>query len=458
MKSSGHVSLSQKSSRAGLIKRFLLFCLIPSIPIVFFGFSEAIAQASAVPNQRPHDVRTTVPSAQESPAIGDSGFRVPIPEIKMKQIIGGPSESKTLPPEDAGKVAPQAEKSQIEKPADETASGQPITEGSEVTRLPFEPTAGRGETETRHTEPPAVTPQEKTEKIPLLAPPAAPEDIMEAPPPKREILKSKTAQKIPDIMNNQPGKGTLPAVPLDAAGVREIPTQEWIPLSLRPEMETISPPQLEHKPAAETLPKEDSRPPALLFPKETLTESPPSAAVKPEPESPPPTEVKPEPEESAPVREQLPEPPAAEELASPLASNAEMNREVKNYLMETAPILEELSLLMTRVPSLRIEDFDPSKADVPVVPNDVFVLMDSTKRALQVLDSKTFAIIPPTKYAKFHSMIRESITQTYQGCEAVMNFFKQNTEEDLGKAQDHLLRARELIHKTTKGTDKPVRG
>jgi len=364
----------------------------------------------------------------------------------MKQIIGGPSESKTVPPEDAGKAAPEVEKSQLEKPADETASGQPITEGSEVMRLPFEPTTGRAETETRPTQPPAQPSQEKTEKVPLLAPPAVPEDLMEAPPPKKEILKSKTAQKIPDIMNNQPGKGTLPAVPLDAAAVREIPTQEWIPLNVRPEMETISPPHLEHKPAAETLPKE------------TLTGSPPSGAEKPEPESLPPTEVKPEPEESAPVREQLPEPPAAEELASPLASTAEMNREVKNYLMETAPILEELSLLMTRVPSLRIEDFDPSKADAPVVPNDVFVLMDSTKRALQVLDSKTFAIIPPPKYAKFHSMIRESITQTYQGCEAVMNFFKQNTEEDLGKAEDHLLRARELIQKTTKGTDKPVRG
>jgi len=171
---------------------------------------------------------------------------------------------------------------------------------------------------------------------------------------------------------------------------------------------------------------------------ESLQESP--------PEEPRPVAEPSAPEEAPPPVEQAPEtPPPPETFPSPLDDDVLESREVRDYLRAAAPILEELSLLMTRVPSLVIEDFDPSNANAPVVGTDVLAKMDSTRRDLQILDSKTFSIIPPPKYAQFHSRIRESITETYQACEAIINFFNERTDEDLRRVQEHLLRARDLI-------------
>jgi hypothetical protein len=105
---------------------------------------------------------------------------------------------------------------------------------------------------------------------------------------------------------------------------------------------------------------------------------------------------------------------------------------------------------MTRAPSLAITDFDPSEPDSSGLSSDVLVKLEAMKRELQVLDSKTFAIIPPQKYNRFHSLVRESITETYQACEAVINFFNERNEADLKKVHEHLSKSRDLIRKTRK--------
>jgi hypothetical protein len=135
-------------------------------------------------------------------------------------------------------------------------------------------------------------------------------------------------------------------------------------------------------------------------------------------------------------------------LKSPLDEETPDTPEIKYYLRDTTPILEELSLLMTRAPSISIADYDPSDPNAPLFPRDIQLKMDSMKRELQVLDSKTFAIIPPKKYEQFHGLIRDSISQTHQACDAILNYLAEPNEENFKTIQDHLLRARELIQKT----------
>ena len=133
---------------------------------------------------------------------------------------------------------------------------------------------------------------------------------------------------------------------------------------------------------------------------------------------------------------------------SPLDQDALHSREVRDYLKQAAPVLEELSLLMTRAPSLNIADYDPSDPAAPLVPKELLLKMDSMKRELQILDSKTFSIIPPPKYAKFHTVIRESIASTYQACDAILAYFKESNPENLQKVLTSLTKARELIRRT----------
>jgi hypothetical protein len=137
-----------------------------------------------------------------------------------------------------------------------------------------------------------------------------------------------------------------------------------------------------------------------------------------------------------------------EAVPSPLDQEAPQTPEIRDYLRETAPILEELSLLMTTAPSLTVADYDPTDPDSPVIPRDVYLKMETMKRELQVLDSKTFAIIAPSQYAKFHELIRKSISQTHQACDAMIEYFNETKPENLRKVQNHLLKARELIQRT----------
>ncbi len=108
---------------------------------------------------------------------------------------------------------------------------------------------------------------------------------------------------------------------------------------------------------------------------------------------------------------------------------------------------------MTRAPALTVSDYDPSDPNAPVIPRDVYLKMEAMKRELQVLDSKTFAIIPPSRYDKFHELIRKSIAQTHQACDAMIEYFNETKPENLQKVQNHLLKARELILRTRERTE-----
>lgn len=217
------------------------------------------------------------------------------------------------------------------------------------------------------------------------------------------------------------------------------------------------PPEKKVEPVPMPVPEPEKVPEETPTPKEqpapTGTPEPGPEAVKPaEPApEPAPAETKPAPEEEAPAV-QKPTPPPRIVIASPLDDDATTSREVRDYLRAAAPILEELSLLMTRGPSLAVSDFDPSDPNAPVVPKQIRLQMDWLKRELQVLDSKTFAIIPPKKYQAFHDLIRQSIAQTYQACDAVIAYLAQSKPEDLKKMHEHLLKARDLIQRTTEKT------
>jgi hypothetical protein len=177
------------------------------------------------------------------------------------------------------------------------------------------------------------------------------------------------------------------------------------------------------------------------------------AKESPSPVAPPEPTVSPEsqPPEEAITPEETSLPPK-EMLRSPLEEEALSSPEVREYLQQASPILEELSLLMTTAPSLNLADYDPSDTSAPAIPRDVYLRMDAIKRQLQILDSKTFAIIPPRKYAAFHSLIRESIAETNQACSAIMSYLQDTKAEDLRAVREHLLRARKLIQRTRETT------
>ncbi len=154
------------------------------------------------------------------------------------------------------------------------------------------------------------------------------------------------------------------------------------------------------------------------------------------------------PSPEVPVEEPREPTPPVVILPSPLDMDARESREVRDYLRATAPVLEELSLLITTAPTLAITNYDPTELGGPAVLKDVLLKLNSMKRALQILDSKTFAIIPPAKYADFHTTIRQSITQTCQACDSIITFLNSGKEDQLAKIHEHLSKARELMQKT----------
>jgi hypothetical protein len=394
----------------------------------------------------------SVPPGQSVAPIGNSGYMVPLPEIRMNRIIGDkstpsstPASPKELPsvtPAPA-KELPPAEEVWPPPPAERPAA---LPDGPDVNSLPFEPLDRRPAVEKPLEPRPVQEAPEKEYRPRVLQSPAVPEDIMEAPEPKKERLGKRTAPVVPPLLNLEPVKRPSKNTPLESIRAQDdAGSKEGIPLDPRREPETI--PAAESEEPKEALSPAEPAPRPLTDP--TLEHLPEPALREPVPSAltPPAVEEPAEPEAALPAVEQ-PTPPPKEVLLSPLAQEALDRPEVREYLRETAPLLEELSLLMTKAPSLNIADYDPSDADAPIVPKAIYLKMDSMKRELQNLDSKTFAIIPPHKYAPFHAVIRESITETYQACDAIISYLNERNDENLQKIMEHLTKARELIRKT----------
>jgi hypothetical protein len=459
--------------------RILRLLVVSIILIASVCISEAFGQAAATPSRA--SAGDAENHGQTYAPLGDSGYRVPLHEIKLNEILGGqPSKPKPKPPEAEKSAAPEletvgpTEESRPRQPAKQETSAAP-----EHPRLPFNhPTPKRGPTaspeKSSAEEHPAAPPPPKERTFPLTAP-AAPEDLMVARPPKKEVIGKRTPPGAPPLLEAQPSKETLSTIPLKAQETPRSGPVEGIPLGTRGEPETVPRKKLEPEPAppASTGPQPELGP----APKEKTSSAPsvksesdksaaregtpiPSLqAQESEPEKSPPKEVAPSALPVAPAHEQSsakeslpsfnrPVPSPKEALKSPLDEETPDTPEIKYYLRDTTPILEELSLLMTRAPSISIADYDPSDPNAPLFPRDIQLKMDSMKRELQVLDSKTFAIIPPKKYEQFHGLIRDSISQTHQACDAILNYLAEPNEENFKTIQDHLLRARELIQKT----------
>jgi hypothetical protein len=397
-----------------------------------------------------------VPQRQTFAPIGNTGYVVPIPEIKMNRIIGNKSArpSTPTPPKEPPSVTPAPAKEPVPSgEVEPSPSAEPpaaLPDKPDVNRLPFESPESSPAVEQPREPTPAQEAPGKEYRSPLSKPPVVPEDSIDAPPPKKELLGKKTTPTMPPLLNLEPVKRASKATPLESIKARdEADSKERIPLDPRREAEVI--------PAAEPEAPAHKEPPKEILeeaPRETLPSpesvspsEPPRGESIPSVLTPPAIEEPTRPESIGPPAD-LPAPPAKEALPSPLAEEARSSPEVREYLKETAPLLEELSLLMTRAPSLNLADYDPSDADAPVVPKEIYLKIDSMKRELQNLDSKTFAVIPPPKYVPFHTVIRDSITETYRACDAIIGYLNERNDENLQKIMDHLNKARELIRKT----------
>jgi hypothetical protein len=494
----------------------------------------AFGQAASPPNASTSGVGN---HDQPYAPLGQSGYRVPLPEIKLNQILGGqrPKQKPTRPEADES-AAPQpetpgpTEKSEPEQPDQRETSVVPG-----APRLPFDhatlkrgPRAIPEKGPAEESSPASPLPKES---VFPLAVPAAPEDLQVARPPKKEVFGKRIPPGAPPLLEAQPLKQTLKTIPLKAQEAPRSGPVEGIPLGARgdPEIVPAAEPKAEPAPAVSAPPEpelspipkertpvpaeshqdkqsaEESAPvaplpelkptistpmeratPAAPLPqfkldrsspkertplvpssepesdKSTARETAPIVALpksEPEPEKTRPKEITPSEPPVEPADEQsipkegLPTfdrsvPPPKEVLRSPLDQEAPDTPETKHYLRDTAPILEELSLLMTRAPSINVTEFDPSDANAPLFPSDLQLKMDSMKRDLQILDSKTFAIIPPKTYEQFHGLIRDSISQTHQACDAILNYMAEPNEENFKTIQEHLFRARQLIQQT----------
>jgi hypothetical protein len=392
-------------------------------------------------------------------------FRVPLPEVSIDRILGSERRKKQVPLE-----KPEPQPTSDKKPTIIEPDAEPVEHPSPrkepgVRRLPFEPLPIKP----LHRPAPREgakeeVPDEGSTRA-VIGVPSAPEHPLEARPPRKALLKSKAVAKIPQLLTAEHAKERIVPLQTEPEALQEVPTSDWIPI--QPRQGTDVSPEASPKPTPEQMPEPTPAKEAEPQPAAPPAVEPPSQEPRPQPEIPtqqefdtvpgstpdalqPPGEPGQPPEESETV-EELPEPAVVEKpVVSPLSDDLLQNREVRDYVQATMPILEELSLLMTRVPTLSVEDFDPSDPNAPVVPSDIAVKMDSMKRQLQILDSKTFAIIPPQDFTQFHSMIRESITESYRACEAIVNFFNERNQEDLKRVREHLGKARSLIRKTMK--------
>jgi hypothetical protein len=565
--------------------------VVSTVLIALVGPPGAFGQAAS-----PSNASTSGVGNHDQPyaPLGQSGYKVPLPEIKLNQIFGGQRpKQRPTPPEADESAAPQPE---TPGPTEQGESEQPDQRETSVVpgapRLPFDhailkrgPRAIPEKGPAEESSPASPLPKESV--FPLAAP-AAPEDLMVARPPKKEVFGKRIPPGAPPLLEAQPLKQMLKTIPLKAQEAPRSGPVEGIPLGTRgdPEIVPAAEPEPEPVPAVSAAPEpelspihkertpvpaesyqdkqsakesapvaplpepkpdvsppEESAPlmpspepkPDVSTPKEsapvaplpepkpdisTPEESAPAAPLpepkptlsspmeratpaaplpefkldlsspkertplvpspepesdkstaretapivalpkpEPEPEKTPPKEITPSeppvepadeqsiPKESLPTFDRSVAPPK-EILRSPLDQESPDTPETKHYLRDTAPILEELSLLMTRAPSINVTEFDPSDANAPLFPGDLQLKMDSMKRDLQILDSKTFAIIPPKTYEQFHGLIRDSISQTHQACDAILNYMAEPNEENFKTIQEHLFRARQLIQRT----------
>ncbi len=462
--------LSSFTTLRGKFRALELLYVVSTVLIVFSSAIEGHTQATPRPGPSNSDGNN---QEQAYAPLGESGYKVPIPEIRMNQLLGG-RPAKPKPPEPEKTEEPSLQQPNTVEPTErnepEESEPRESSPTPEPSRLPFDPAARKSVPgpvlqKPQVEEPAPVAPPIPKENVPSLAAPVAPEDLMVARPPKKEVLTKRTPPTIPPLLEAQPSKETLKSVHLKAQAPFSGPVED-IPLVARGEPEIMPSREPEPKPVTEPVtdkpvPKEKvpSRLPAEPEPYKLIPEDRPPSIPSLEPDKSVPKErtldvphVGPVQEQSVPKENlpvtETPVPIAKEVIKSPLYDDIPDTPEVKYYLRDTAPILEELSLLMTRAPSMTTADYDPSDPNAPLFPKDLQLRMDSMKRDLQILDSKTFAIIPPKRYEQFHGLIRDSITHTHQACDAILNYIAEPNEENFRLIQDHLLRARELIQKT----------
>ena len=443
--------------------RYVLAFLVFLTTCPCFSFIPVVqAQLGDTSEQNPSE-KSKEGRGNSSAVIGDSGYVVPIPEIKMKSIIGDQWQRSTPGAEEQERHVPSGEELPTKAPVhrlpfdpidgesvgvgsiqDPSVDAPPVEESPVLSvpsdQLPEEPASARGS-------------EEKEYENLLLKPPLAPEEIGDLPAvPRKEVLLKKPVYRLPVVLDNEPSKESPRTIPSERTEVHDMKdTTEWIPLDTRrdPEIVSLQEPELdrgsitkpEHGPVAESLHESSLEPQPMQVPE------PDSREVQPGDSRSVPLEEKHQSKETIPSQESL-APPVKEFVLSPLNEDARDSREARDYLKETAPILEELSLLMTRAPALTMEDYDPSDANAAPVPQEILMKMNSLKRELRILDSKTFEVIPPAKYSDFHSLIRQSITQAYQACDSITNYFQENKSENFHNALDHLLKAGELIRRT----------
>lgn len=391
----------------------------------------AVKEGPAKPEAPGKESQAPSAPAKESPSPVFAPPRAPEDVVKpppppKKEILA--PEKEKIPP----LLGVQASKSQ--PPAGRV---EPVEVDDMADPRRWLPFASRGE-------PKSVTPPEPEPTREVSAEPEP------APSPGPESQRAALPESRPEPTPVSPPKPQARLMPTPSPASEPEPMQ---PPEPTPTPEPAGIP--ESRPAPQPVPEQKPEPAAEPAPAPETKPTPESQPVEPAPE-PAPTETKPEAPDAAappePTPTPAPAPPPKEVVPSPLDDGAVTSAEVRDYLRATAPILEELSLLMTRGPSLAVSDYDPSDSNAPVVPKQVHLQMEWMKRELQVLELKTFAIIPPKEYLAFHDLVRQSIAQTYQACDAVMAYLAESKPEDLEKVRRHLLKARDLIHRTTEKT------
>ncbi len=416
--------------------------------------------------------------------VGVSGIKVPIPQIRLEQILGKDRKKKGEEPKP--ELPPAERISPVRPDAPQTGEGSGTTR--DTVSIPAELQEEDLPPAVPVRPPTTAAPRKERPRDRFLIAPVAPEDVMEAVTPKTQRLEERPAPHVPPLIKNPPLTETPDHHPLRPTDADQVPASEWIPFERRKDITIIPPAEPEpmtepeftrEGPAVEKPPWPPPSEPQSVPPQPPPEPEPFTPTEKPEPIQPQPTEwpitdtatpepqptptlePKPLPAEDMPSdtisipkdhAEPEPMPPAApapkESVPTPLGADAVDEPEVADYLTSMAPVLESLSLLMTRAPGLVIEDYDPSEGAEPSIPDDVKLKMDAIKRELAILDSKAFSIIPPAKYKDFHSLIRKSISETHQACDGIIAFLEDRKESDLQRVKEHLSKARELMTRT----------
>ncbi len=135
------------------------------------------------------------------------------------------------------------------------------------------------------------------------------------------------------------------------------------------------------------------------------------------------------------------------EFPSPMDREALDSQEARDYLMQAAPVMEELSLLLLTVPRVTVADFDPSDDASTKIPGDVFLKLETIKRALQNLDARAFAMAVnvPLKYKDYHASLHSSIKEAYLACDEMIIYLTEKNDRALEKVREHLANAQQYI-------------